>query len=148
MILEILLAMMFVIFGVWYTYPIYRDARRIFLSKHKETAGDSFPIETPFKAMEKIGIEYSRRGYGRTAPRRASIYLLGGYAYARDKKTWETDYNQLKGELSGFVRVNARIFDGAIKYYHVCDYADNDKHIALGEAELKILFEKDNHNKP
>lgn len=57
---------------------------------------------------EKIGTEYFRSGYGRSKPRKANIYLIDGYAYAKDSANEDTQYNPIPAELglSGYVRVN------------------------------------------
>ena len=54
----------------------------------------------------KIGTRFYQSGYGRGAMN-ANIYLIDGYAYARSKYSWNTDYTQLAGDLEGYVRVNA-----------------------------------------
>lgn len=68
---------------------------------------------------EKIGNSYFRRGHSRTARRRATIYLIDGYAYARDKQTAETDMDPLTGVLAGYVRVNHADFTGKINFFQV-----------------------------
>ena len=54
----------------------------------------------------KIGTEFYQSGYGRGV-KKASVYLIDGFAYARSRYAWNTDFQPLKGELEGYVRVNA-----------------------------------------
>lgn len=55
---------------------------------------------------EKVSDRYFRHGYGRTRPRKANVYLIEGFAYAKDSNTAKSAFDKLDGELSGYVRVN------------------------------------------
>lgn len=79
---------------------------------------------------EKIGTCYFRTGYGRSKPRKANIYLIDGFAYAKDKANEDTHFNPLPIHLAGYVRVN---FWKDI-FYQVSDYTTIDKHIKYGET--------------
>lgn len=77
---------------------------------------------------EKIGTEYYRSGYGRTRPRKANVYLIEGFAYARDKAGCESSFIPLTGELEGYVRVNVYYnrIDGRHSYYQVSGITSDD----------------------
>jgi hypothetical protein len=75
----------------------------------------------------KIASEYYRSGYGRIKPRKANVYIIDGFAYAKDAATAKTDFNPLVGDLEGYVRVNSS--GGAAPfYYEVSDQTFRDKH--------------------
>lgn len=72
----------------------------------------------------KIGDKYLRSGYGKSRPRKACIYLIDGYAYAKDKHTASHQIIPLSGDLEGYVRVN---YSNGI-FYEVSGYSEIGKH--------------------
>lgn len=71
---------------------------------------------------EKIGTGFYQSGYGR-GKLNASIYLIDGFAYARSRYAWKTDFQQTTGELEGYVRVNA-IKSGPDIVFAACNAVD------------------------
>ncbi len=55
---------------------------------------------------ERIGQGYYQQGYGRGYKRKPIVYLIDGYAYARDSKAASECFEPLTGLLKGYVEVN------------------------------------------
>jgi hypothetical protein len=75
----------------------------------------------------KVSNEYYRSGHNRTTPRKAVVYLIDGFYYAKDSKTAATNFNPLSGSLTGYVRVN---HSGGTSpfYYEVSGHSERDQH--------------------
>lgn len=54
----------------------------------------------------KIGTAYYQSGYGRGL-KRVNIWLIDGFAYARDAAGARLAFEPTTGELAGYVRVNS-----------------------------------------
>jgi hypothetical protein len=67
----------------------------------------------------KIGKGYFQAGYGRGLKKTATIYLINGKLYAKDLKNWKTDFDQLDGDLIGYVRVNSMIIQNQMFFNQV-----------------------------
>lgn len=89
---------------------------------------------------EKIGDRYFRAGYGRTSPRKANVYLIDGFAYAKDKNTAEDSFSPLKGELQGYVRVNSYVNQstGLEGFFQVSNHGKEDKHLPYTDDNYRI----------
>ena len=72
---------------------------------------------------KKVGNNYYQSGYGR-GNKKANIYLINGFYYAKDAKNWGSDFNPLTGELTGYVRVNG----DSLGFFQVSDNSHIDKH--------------------
>ena len=78
---------------------------------------------------EKIGSEYHRSGYGRSAVRKANVYLINGKLYARDKATAHSQFNVLEGELKDYVTVNAHKQENSLMFIQCGNHSEIDKHL-------------------
>lgn len=83
----------------------------------------------------KIGTEYSQNGYGRGI-KQANIWLIDGYAYAKDAKNAASDFQPCTGELTGYVRVNHYVFNGTGRFVQCStpDFPSKDAHIRFVAA--------------
>lgn len=72
----------------------------------------------------KIGGNYFRNGHGRSSKRKATIWLIDGFAYAKDSSTAASDMCKLSGLLKGYVRVN--ILSGS--FFQVDGYSPRKEH--------------------
>lgn len=67
----------------------------------------------------KVGNGYWQSGYGKGLKKKPTVYLINGRLYAKDKASWHVDYNQLYGELEGYVRINKMVLRNETLFYQV-----------------------------
>ena len=82
---------------------------------------------------QKIGTSFTQSGYGR-GNKKANVYLINGFAYAKSQMNWQTDFSPLTGELEGYVRVNSMKSGTDEIFYQVSDACINSTHLPYVKA--------------
>jgi hypothetical protein len=72
----------------------------------------------------KVAGQYYQLGYGR-GMKKANVYLIDGFLYAKDMSNWRCELDPLEGDLVGYVRINEVKAEGYKTIYCQCYLGDH-----------------------